>query len=193
MRGESGAARLRDPGFQGDTGATDCKLADATLTQAAAHDDALDILPFLQAQEAADHGGEFLRELFDHAVNHACRLRVAFQEDLVELLLADLVARLLAQRVLADLADPLAPVVEDGLKRSFAGPVADEAIRLAQLGVVRIHGDATQCLGSVCEQVRAGRLGFVVCHARRSARRYAKQTRGRTGAFHGCSCTATSL
>ena len=158
------------PGFQGNAGATDCELADAALTQAAAHDDALDVLPFLQAQEAADHGGEFLRELFDHAVNHAGRFRVAFDQDFVELLLADLIARLLAQRVLAYLADPLAPVVEDGLKRSLAGPVADEAIRLAQLGVVRIHGDATECLGAVCEQVGAGRLGLVVCHARRSAR-----------------------
>ena len=116
-------------GFQGDAGAADRELADAALTQAAAHDDALDVLPFLQAQEAADHGGELLRELFDRAVNHACRLRIAFQQDLVELLLAHLVAGLLAQRVLAHLADPLAPIVEDGLKRPLAGPVADEAIR----------------------------------------------------------------
>ena len=169
MHGGSAAARQRDPAFKAIGGATDCELADAALTQATAHDDALDVLPFLQAQKAADHGGEFLRELFDRAVNHAGRFRIAFEQDFVELLLADLFAGLLAQRVLAHLADALAPVVEDGLKGSFAGPVADEAVRVAQLGVVRVHGDATQCLGSVCEQVRTGWLGFVVCHARRSA------------------------
>ena len=154
--------------FQGDGGATDGELADAALTQAAAHDDALDVLPFLQAQEAADHGGELLRELFDRAVNHARRFRVAFEQDFVELLLADLLARLFAQRVFAHLAHPFAPVIEDGLERALAGPIADEAIRRAQLGVVCVYRDAAQCLGAVGQQVRAGRLNDVVCHACRS-------------------------
>lgn len=123
----------------------------------------------------------------------SCRLRVAFEQDFVELLLADLFARLLAQRILAHLANPLAPVVEDGLKRSFAGPVADEAIRLTQLGVVRVHGDATQRLGAVGEQVGAGRLGGVVCHARRFVKGRANKTRRRAGAFHGCAAPAASL
>lgn len=38
------------PGFQGNARATDRQLADAALTQAAAHDDALDVLPFLKTK-----------------------------------------------------------------------------------------------------------------------------------------------
>src|SRR6185503_7378232 len=104
--------------LQGDAGATDGELADAALTQTAADDDALDILPFLQAQEAADHRGKLLRKFLDGAVNHAGGLGIAFQEEFVELLLADLFAGLFAQRILAHLADAFAPIIEDRLKRA---------------------------------------------------------------------------
>jgi hypothetical protein len=54
-------------------------------------------------QEATDYGGELLREFFDCAMNHAGSFGVAFQQNLVELLLADLLARSLAQRIFASL------------------------------------------------------------------------------------------
>ena len=69
-------------------GAADRELADAALAQAAADHDALGVVPALQAQEAADHGRELLGEFLDRAVDDAGRLRVALDEELVELLLA---------------------------------------------------------------------------------------------------------
>ena len=72
--------------------------------------------------------GELLRELLDRAVDQARRLGVAVDQQLVELLLADLVGRRLAERILADLAQALAPIVEDRLERALAGAVADEAL-----------------------------------------------------------------
>ncbi len=47
-------------GFEYDGRPADRELADAALPQSAAHGDPLDILPILQAQEAADHLREFL-------------------------------------------------------------------------------------------------------------------------------------
>src|SRR6185436_7944532 len=97
--------------FQDHAGPTDGELADAALTQAASHHDALDVLPLLQAQEAANHRGKFLRKFLDGAVNHAGSFGIALQQHLVELLLADLLAGLLAERILAHLADALAPII----------------------------------------------------------------------------------
>jgi len=41
---------------------------------------------------------------------------IPLDQDLVELFLADLVGRRLAQRILTDLAQPLAPIIEDLLE-----------------------------------------------------------------------------
>ena len=46
--------------------------------------------------------GELLRELLDGAVDQAGRLGIAVDQELVELLLADLLGRRVAERILAD-------------------------------------------------------------------------------------------
>jgi hypothetical protein len=71
-------------------------LAQAAVAQAPAHHDALRVLPSLGAQEAAGDGSELLCELLDGAEYYARRLRIAPEQCLVETLLADLVARLVA-------------------------------------------------------------------------------------------------
>jgi hypothetical protein len=72
-------------------------------------------------------------------MNHASRLGIAVAKQLIQLLLADLFAGRIAEWILAHLADPFAPVVEDRLKCALAGTIADKTIGRAQLGVVRVY------------------------------------------------------
>ncbi len=135
--------------LQQHRGAADRELADAALAQAAADHDALGVAPALQAQEAADHGRELLGEILDRALDDAGRLRVALDEELVELLLRDLAARRLAERVLADLPQALAPILEDRPEGAVARAVADEALLVAQLDIVAVDDDRRQVIGAV--------------------------------------------
>src|SRR6185436_13441135 len=87
-------------GLEDDGRAADRKLPDAALAQAAADHDALRVLPFLESQETPDDRGELLRELFDGALDDAGRFGVAIGQHLVELLLAEVFSRLIAERIL---------------------------------------------------------------------------------------------
>ena len=59
-------------------------------------------------------------------------------------LLGDLVARLVAERIVAGLAQRLAPVLDDVAERALAGAVADEAFVVLQLDVVAVDLDGRQ-------------------------------------------------
>ena len=58
-------------------------------------------------------------------------------------------ARRLAERVLADLPQPLAPIIEDRPEGAVARAVADEALLVAQLDIVAVDDDGRQVIGPV--------------------------------------------
>jgi len=111
-------------------------------------------LPRLHTHEAADDGCEFLRELFDRAIQDARGFRISVSEQLVQLVLADLIAGRVTERIFTDLAHTLAPVVENGSKRAIAGAVTDEAVGRPQLGVIGIDDDRTQLRGAMTRNDR---------------------------------------
>ncbi len=68
--------------------------------------------------------------------------------------------RRIAERIVAGLAQPLAPVVEDRLERALAGAIADKAFGGAHVRVVGVHGHAAQLFRAVSQQVGGGVLRF---------------------------------
>src|SRR5262245_8845955 len=86
-------------GLQQDGRPPDDQLTDPAGAEPAADHDALGVLPALRLHEAADHARQLLGEVLDRAVHDTRRLVIALRQELVELLLADLLARLLAERV----------------------------------------------------------------------------------------------
>src|SRR5262249_10368082 len=93
--------------------ATDGELADPAGAKAAADDDPFRIAPRLEFEEAADDEGELLREVLDCALQDPGGLWVSLREQRIELLPADLAAGLVAERILARLAQRLAPALEE--------------------------------------------------------------------------------
>ena len=136
-------------GFQQHLGAPDRQLADAARAKAAADDDGLGIFPARSLDEALDHRRESLGELFDGAVDDAAGFRIAFGQQLVELLLRHLVGRLLAERIGAELAQRLAPFLQHLVKGAAARLVADETVLVLDLEVVAVDLDARQPFGTV--------------------------------------------
>lgn len=94
--------------------------------------------------EATDHGCWLLGEFINRAMHETCRLDIAVSQQLIELLLADLLGSRLAQRVLAHFAQPLTPIVEDGLKSAFARPVADKTVGITQFLSIGIHRNSCE-------------------------------------------------
>src|SRR3954463_3379494 len=125
------------------------KFTDAALTQSATDCDALDVLPFLESQEAPDDRSKLLCEFLDGAMNGAGCFDVTFGQQFVELLLGEFVARRIAKRIFTCLTHLLAPFVQDALKRSLARAVAYKPFLCAEFRVVVIDHDLTQRLGTV--------------------------------------------
>src|SRR5262249_55464019 len=100
-------------GLEDDSGATDGELAVAAVAKAAAYDDAFGIAPSLELEETANDERELLREVLDRALQDTGSLRIAFGEQRIQRLLAQLLGRLVAERVFAGLAQGLAPVLDD--------------------------------------------------------------------------------
>ena len=136
-------------GLENDRGAADHQLADPAVAKPAADHDALGIAPALELEEAADDEREFLREVLDCPLHDAGCLGVAFGQQRVELLLADLIARLVAERIVAGLAQRLAPVLDDVAEGALAGAIADEAFIVARGRVVTVDLDRRQALAAV--------------------------------------------
>ena len=133
------AVRLED-----EAGARDRELADPALAEAAAHDDPLGAGPGLGLEEAPQHQGKLLRVLLDRALDHGGAFGVALVQDDVELGAAELVRGRVAERVLAELAQRLAPVFQNGMKGLAARPVAQEALVVLQLEIVAVDLDRRQ-------------------------------------------------
>ncbi len=72
------------------------------------------------------------------------RLMVAFEEQRIELLLADVLDGLVAERVIPELAQRLAPLVHDGVEGAPARPVSDKALFVTDLEIVAIDFNARQ-------------------------------------------------
>ncbi len=85
-------------------------------------------------------------KLLDRAVDEAADLGIAFGEERVELLLADLLGGEISERIRVELAQRLAPLFEDRLKGALARPVADKALIVADLEVVAVDLHARQNL-----------------------------------------------
>src|SRR6185295_6996515 len=98
------------------------------------------------------------------SVDHAGRFGITLRQDLVELLLAQLIAGRLAERIFARLTHPLAPVLEDCNKGSLTGAIAHKAFSAAQLGVVSVNSKQAQLLPAVREGLcRVGGFVHSVC------------------------------
>ena len=147
-------------GLEQHLGAPDRQLADAARPEAAAEDDGLRVAPGRRLEKPLDYRGEGLGEFLDGAVNDAAGFRVAFGQQLVELLLRHLVGRLLAERIGAELAQRLAPLVQHLVEGAAAGLVADEPVLVLDLEIVAVDFDARQPLGAV----RVKNLTLVRCH-----------------------------
>ena len=122
----------------------DHQLADPARPEAAADHDALGVLPAFQLEEAPDHQRQLLREILDRAMQNAGSLGVALAEQFVELLLGQILARRLAERVVAGLAQGLAPILDDLAERALAGAVADKALVVLDLEIVAVDVDRRQ-------------------------------------------------
>ena len=150
--------------MQDDFRTRDGEFAQATIAKAAADHDALGLRPGLGLQEAAGDVGELLRELLDRAVHHGASLGVVADQDVVERLLADLVRRHLAERVLARLVQRLAPAVENLAERALRRPVAEETLVVLQFEIEAVDIDRGQPRGAVMGNARRG--NDVLSHGR---------------------------
>ena len=170
-------------GLQQHLGASERELAHAAFTKAAAHDDALGATPTRILEKALDDAGERLRKFLDRAVDDAGRLGIALGEQLVERLLVDDL-RGVAERVGAELAQRLAPLLEHLAKGAAARLVADEAVRVLDLEIVAVDLDARQPLGAM--GVEYGALDRVLGHE--PYRRDFPGGAGRLRPNHGARC-----
>src|SRR5581483_5615378 len=142
--------------FQDDARATDRELADPAEAKPASHGDALRVAPRLEPHEAADDTRELLSEILDRPVHDAGRLRLALREDRLEGLLSDLLARHVAEGIGVELAQRLAPLLQDRAERALARAVADEPVLVLDLEVVAVDVDRRQVLGAVRPERRLG-------------------------------------
>ena len=72
--------------------------------EAAANHDPFGIAPGLELEVAPDDERKLLREILDRALHDAGRFGIALGQQCVELLLADLLGRLVAEGIVAGLA-----------------------------------------------------------------------------------------
>jgi hypothetical protein len=149
------------PTLEDDTGAGDREPADAAGAKPAAHHDALGIAPGLELEEAADDERQLLREILDRPLQHARRVGVPFGHERIQLFLAYLLARLVAERILAIPAQRLAPFLQDVPKGALAGAVAEKAVLVLRFDVVAVDLHRGQMGGAVGGQGRRRCSGLI--------------------------------
>src|SRR5258708_6908458 len=130
--------------LENDSGARDREFAEPAVAKPATDHDALGLVPRLGLEEFSRHIGQFLRKLLDRAVQDGGRLQIVADQNGVELLLADLVRRLVTERILVRLAQRLAPFVENLAKRPLAGAVAEKTVFVLQFEVETVDLDRRQ-------------------------------------------------
>src|SRR5262249_47962729 len=144
-------------GLEDDPGPGDRQFTDAAFAQSAPNDDAFRALPRLELEEATDDVHQLLGEILDRALNHGRGFGVLGYQRRIEVLLADLVPGLVAEGVLARLAQRFAPFFENVAERSLAGAIAEEAVLVLQFGIIAVDLDRRQAGGAV------GRDGSLRC------------------------------
>ena len=92
---------------------------------------------------------------FDRALDDARRFGVATGQQRIEVLLGEHAARLVAERVVADLAQRLAPAFDEFAERALAGAVADEALVILEFDVVSLDLDRGQRRAAVPGECRS--------------------------------------
>jgi hypothetical protein len=85
----------------------------------------------------------------DRALHDTSGFQIALGEQAVEFLFAELLTRLVAERVLASLAQGLAPVLDYGTEGTLAGAVADEPLVVLQFDIVTVDVDPRQPRGAM--------------------------------------------
>ena len=135
------------------SGSRNRKFADTAGAESAADRNAFRIAPILRAQEPTDDECELLREILDGAEHETRAFRIACREEFRELLLAELLARLVAEGIFAKLPEGFPPFFDVLPECAFAGLVADEAVLVFDLDIVAIDRDAGENVGSVTRQV----------------------------------------
>jgi hypothetical protein len=143
--------------FQDHGGAADGDFADPPGTEATAHHDPFGIVPRLELEKTADDERELLRKVLDRPLHDAGGLQVPFGEQRVELFPADVLARLVAERVVTGFAQRLAPALEDGGEGAFVGAIAKQALLILQLDVVAVDIDRGEAVGAMGGDGRQGR------------------------------------
>ena len=136
--------------FKDHRSAPDNQFANPARAEPATDHDALGILPALQLEIASDHQRELLRKVLDCTLHDASRLGVALGEQAIELLLGDLVARRIPERVVTGLTQVLSPILDHVAERTLAGAIADEALVILQFDVVAVDRDRRQPFSTVC-------------------------------------------
>ena len=154
---EVGALSLQEHGASPDR-----QLSDPAGAEATADHQAFGIAPVLEPQKAADNRGELLGKFFDGALHDAGSFRVTLNQERCQLFLADGLAGLLTERVVTEVFERLAPLVEKIPERSLAGLVADETFVVLDFDVVALDLDARQDGGTVRRKL--GRLGILFGH-----------------------------
>ena len=141
--------------LQDDARSADRALADAAPAKAATDDDAFGILPALEREQPARDRGELAREVLDGPLDDARGLGRAFAQDHLEVLLAEPVRVLVAERIHPERAERLAPALQARHERVLAGAVPDEAaVPILQLDVVTIDLDGREPVAPVHQDGR---------------------------------------
>src|SRR5262249_27033798 len=102
----------------------------------AAHHDPFGIAPRFELEEMADDERKLLREILNRPLHNAGGLGVPLCEQRIELLPADLLARLVPERIVAGFAQRLAPALEDRAERALVGAVAGQPFVVLQFAIV---------------------------------------------------------
>jgi hypothetical protein len=143
-------------GLEDHCRAADGEFPDPAVPEPAAHDHPFGVAPGLELQETTDDERKLLGEILDGALHDTGCFRIALDQQRVQLLLADLLARFVAERVVTGLAQRLSPVLDDGAKGFFAGAIADESLVVLELDVVAVDVDRRETSGAMRRDRRQG-------------------------------------
>ena len=130
------------------------------MAKTTADHDALRVAPGFQLEKSLRHAGEFLGEFLDGALHDAAGFKVSARKNLVELLAADVLARILAERIGVQFAQRLAPFVQKLVKGATAGAIADKAVLVLDFGIVAVDDHRRESLGPML----ADRFNRLRCH-----------------------------
>src|SRR5262249_50172727 len=143
--------------FQDDRRATNAELADPAGAGSTAHHDPCGIAPRFEFRERADDERKLLRETLNRPLHNAGGLGVALCEQRIELLPADLLARLVPERIVAGFAQRLAPALEDRAERALVGAVAEQTFVVLQFDIVAFDLDFGRAGGAMRGNAWQGR------------------------------------